>query len=435
MSDDVSSGVRTAHRLCRTMLLALLTCLAPATATACSKPRYHTLVQPNDAFLLGRAGTDTVIAGAGPVDYRFAWAQLWPFGNRKIYGQVFDVERIAGPAKARIPKGVKRVVIVPWGYGTDCVPMRYSRCARWAERGMRGMYAAVLRPSSDWVGGIPTLDAFSPDFEPYPARSRKSVSATQARPDSALSIEDMMELMDRLPEVGAMHHDPVAATTPLYAWVRADASRRRAYPVDEVARSVRFTETSTALRAFHHPAVGTFRLTLEVSGHAPETIFVRTEATPGSGMRSRSMPSPPDPTLVPPWDLHTYLMFIARSAWALPEGCGAYYLPYEQGYMTLPAMSGGATSTSGRYPLWIELDAFARAFPKDSALQSIARLQGEAYSDRVTRGTPTLMPGTIELSPRGTTRVSQAETLPDGRRVTVSGERLSEQTIHCDRGF
>ncbi len=434
MSDDVPWGGRTAHRLRRAFLLALVTCLAAATAAACSKSPYHTLVQPNDAFILGRAGADTLLAGAGSVQFRVAAGHFGPASDRQIYGLVVDVERVVGPAQSRIPKGVTRVVIVPWDYGADCQPTPYARSARWVEPGMRGMYSATLRPSSAWVAGTPTLDAFSPSSEPYVARPKQRGALNAGRADSALSIADMMELMDRLPEVGAMQRDPAKATAALYGWVHADPSRLRAYPAAEIARSLRFMERQAALSAVHHPAIGTFRLTLDVVHHVPLTIFVRTVATPTTGMRSRSTPLSADPTVVPAWVLHTYLLFIALTAESLPAGCDAYSQRNEQAYLTLAALTTGSTSNDKRFATWIELDAFARAFPEDSAMQSIASLAFEAFSERQKRSEPVLMPGAIELSPHGSARVSQQETFSNGIRATITGERLSEQTIRCDRG-
>ena len=110
-----------------------------------------------------------MLAGTGSVAFRVALGHFGPATDRQVFGLAIDVERVVGPAKRRLPTRIARVLIVPWDYGADCQPTPYARSVRWVSEGTRGMFSATLRPKAEWVGGVPTLDAFTPELDPYPS--------------------------------------------------------------------------------------------------------------------------------------------------------------------------------------------------------------------------------------------------------------------------
>jgi hypothetical protein len=413
--------------LTHTLLVTLLTCCVSSSALACSKTPYRTQVAPNDAFILGRAGTDTVLAGAGSVAFHVASGHFGPGTDRPIFALAIDVERVVGPAKRLLPARVPRVLIVPWDYGADCRPTPYARSARWVSEGVHGMFSATLRPKAEWVGGVPTLDVFTPELEPYPVGPNQQAARRREGADSALTLDDMLVLMDKLPDAEAMRRDPERASMPLYAWVRADTLRTRLYPVRQILSWVKYSRQKFLLRTVHHPVIGTFRFTLTTDGRAPVTIFARTEETP-NGSWSHRTPHSDDPMVVQPWDLYDYLFFIAQSEEALPSGCGAYsVLPPPESYLYLFADKPATTRGIATYPAWIELNAFVRAFPADSALMPFDSLAFNPFEHR-----PVRLIGSMTAAPGGVTRFSQAETLSDGRRLVVTGERVSRRVIECE---
>ncbi len=384
-------------------------------------------VDRNDAFILGRAGADTVLAGAGAVAFRVASGHFGPASNRQIFALAIDVERVVGPAKRLMPKRVSRVLIVPWDYGADCQPTPYARSARWVAVGVRGMFSASLRPTSEWVGGVPTLDVFTPELEPYPVGQVQQAARRRAGADSALTVDDMLELMDNLPDAQAMRRDPERASQSLYAWVRADTVRSRLYPVRQILSWVKYSRQKFLLRKIHHPVIGTYRFTLTMDGSTPVTIFARTEETP-NGNWSHRTPHSDDPMVAEPWDLYDYLFFIAQSEAALPSGCGAYsVMPPPESYLYLFADAPTKSRDGATYPAWIELNAFARAFPADSALTAFDSLAFNPFVNR-----PVRLIGNVTSATDGVTRFSQAETLSDGRRLVVTGERVSRLVIECE---
>jgi hypothetical protein len=414
------------------LVLASLTCLVPDAASACSKNPVRTQADRADAFILGRASADTVLAGAGSVVFRVAPGHSGPAADRQIFALAIDVERVAGPAKRLLPTGVSRVLMVPWDYGADCQPTPYARSVRWVPAGTRGMYTASLRPKAAWVGGVPTLDVFAPELEPYPGGEMQQAAMRRAQADSALGVDDMLELMDRLPDPEAMRRAPVDASARLYAWVRARPARARMYPVNRILSSVRADARRSALATVHHPAIGTYRLTLAIDGRAPVTIFARTVATPDGGTYShRTVPSA-DPMVVQPWDVYNYLTFVAASEAALPTGCAAYYSHVEaESYLYLLSDAPVITRGIAVYPVWIESTAFTRAYPSDSTLTPLDTLASDPFSPWYERREPVRLIGTIAMASGGRASFSQVETLRDGRRMSVSGERLSAQPIVC----
>ena len=105
------------------------------------------------------------------------------------------------------------------------------------------MYTATLRPASEWVGGVPTLDALETEAQPYAPGSPNRRASIAAMDAYSLTLHDMLELMDRLPERAAMLRNRARATAPLYAWLRAHPTRAHLYPAEQVAHDVRRMET------------------------------------------------------------------------------------------------------------------------------------------------------------------------------------------------
>ena len=122
------------------------------------------------------------------------------------------------------------------------------------------------------------------------------------------------------------------------------------------------------------------------------------------------------------------MFFIAQSEVALTSGCAAYsVISPPESYLYLFADAPARSRDGATYPAWIELDAFARAFPADSTLVPIDTLAFVPFGNG-----PVRLIGRMTAAPDGVTRFSQAETLRDGRRVAVAGERVSTAVIECD---
>ncbi len=398
----------------------------------CSMASVGAIATPATAFLLARAGSDTVRVGPGAVQFIVAPGHSGPASNRDIYGLELDVEAIAGPARALLPRRTTRAIVVPWDYDAGCRPVPFAPSVRWVSAGVRGVFRAELRPRSGWIDGVPTLDLFTPGTEPYAPGLRPLVGMRRIASDSMLTPEEMLAVMDRLPEREAMHRDAAMAARGVYEWVRANPVRSRLFPAAEIARSLRFMERSATLATVRLATVGTYRVQMLVDGRAPLTLFARTTATPTGGeVMRRDLPSSPDPLVLPPFDAYSLLTFLAPTDGALPRDCSGRYGERPTAYMTIAASPPVERTDGLAYVVNTQLEAFARTFPGDSALHGIAQQAFRLYMERRKRNETGLVSGTIVVGADGSARLSQVETLADGRRVTLTGERVAPTTVTC----
>ncbi len=177
---------------------ALTLALAARPARACSMIPFSTARYPEVAHIIGAAEGDTVQAGRG--DVRAASDHRGTPAAGAVWGQVVRVERLGGLAAGRLPGGTDRVVLVPWSYGADCRTMDWVGSARWAPVGTRGLYTASLRDRAHWVGGVPTLDVFTPGDDPFPDGYEPWMGGN----GDLLTVDELFELMEILPVAGTL---------------------------------------------------------------------------------------------------------------------------------------------------------------------------------------------------------------------------------------
>jgi hypothetical protein len=406
-------------------VVAALTVALAVPLRACSVASVNALVSPTTAFLLARAGTDTMQTGPGGVRYIVAPGHSGPASDRTVYGLVLDVERVAGPARAQLPANATRAIIVPWDYEAGCTPVPYALSARWVEAGLRGVFRAELRPRAAWANGIPTLDVFTPRTQPYAPGMRPLDGFRRIAPDSLLSLDETLDVFDRLPTREAMHNDATSAALRVFEWVRAHPLRASLYPVREISWTLHRMERMAALRDVRHPGVGTWWLQMEVTGRAaPLALYARTVATPTNGTYLRQSEAAGKDGVPAPFTSHGYLAFLARTEESLPTDCASRYAqPSRAGYVTMRPGPPDSTTEGARYPVNVQLDAFARLFAPDSSLHHIAQLAFRSYM-AFSRADTVALHGAIFPDGPGSARLTQMETLPDGRQVTITGHRM-----------
>jgi hypothetical protein len=221
---------------------------------------------------------DTVLAGAGDMQFVQAPGHFGPGTARAIYGQRVRVNRLTARARAALPEGVGEVLLVPWDYGADCRPVPWSRSAGWLPDTLTGVFAGTLRAREHWAGALPTLD-ITPFAQPY----REPPADTTVRdwlPTRRLSIDRLLRLYDELWPLDT----PLDTVTALaYAErLRADTSLAGRYPVSEYVHDALYTFNEARRRAVRSPVSGTFRLEVSLNDGPPRTMFLRTSATPTS---------------------------------------------------------------------------------------------------------------------------------------------------------
>lgn len=182
-------------------------------------------------FFLGTALPDTVAVRSAPAGHGFPLEDP----ADPVWGQEVRIERIAGSG-ARVIEPGEVVVVVPWGYGTDCRPERWWGSGRFAEPGKTGLYRIALRERELWVDGRPTFDAKYANFEPYPHASgygtfrRADGKASRSFDlDYALTPEQVFEVFQRV-----ARDDVTRTRNALLEWAESRPDLASRYPMPEM---------------------------------------------------------------------------------------------------------------------------------------------------------------------------------------------------------
>ena len=269
-------------RLCRVPSLLLagvaLLSLTASLAHACSLVRPWEYRRPARIEFEATPIRDTVLAGAGSMQFVQAPGHFGPGTARAIYGQRVLVGRLTARARAALPEGVREVLLVPWDYGADCRTVPWSRSAGWLPDTLTGVFAATLRAREHWAGDLPTLD-ITPFAQPY-REPPADTTLPDWLPKRRLGIDRLLRLYDEL----WFMDTPLDTVTALaYAErLRADTSLVGRYPVSEFVQQALHTFTEARRRAVRSPVSGTFRLEVSLNDGPPRPLFLRTAATPTS---------------------------------------------------------------------------------------------------------------------------------------------------------
>lgn len=296
------AGSRPNGRRLASLVTLLAFGVAPRPATACSLVPTTRIPVARPAYVAftGRATADTVAAGTGGLTYTYAPGHFGVSTSAgSVYGQVVRVHRLAPNAPPAIGAAVRRaggrVVLVPWDYDASCDPVPWARSARWLPDGVGGYFEARLRERAHWVGDVPTLDVFAPQFTPYTATrvgsGAASPAVTPVTPE-VLTPDELLDVRATLPTDRALRGDVDSAYAPLRAWAAAHPALAARAPLRELLQAA---SARAAYDRFVHrpvPLAGTYRVTVwlaDTARTAPgvsvgdsSTFYVRTAAHPSS---------------------------------------------------------------------------------------------------------------------------------------------------------
>lgn len=235
---------------------------------ACSTGRLFGVRAP--LFVLATAGTDTVRAGPGPIEYNAR--RNPPDSLARIHGQRFRLDRVGGdvPAELAGAEGGE-AVLVP--YGWECRDTWRWHQARWAEPGVQLVADATLRPRVQWVDGRPTFDvevvhdvypnAFTPDAD----------SAAEF-----LRAAEVFGLYQALPTWNEVEADPAAAYRRFLGWARAHPAQAGRFPASYAMREAQEWLQPCKPAYDPHPVAGTYRADFVLHGRDTLTAFLRTDS-------------------------------------------------------------------------------------------------------------------------------------------------------------
>ncbi len=242
----------------------------------------------SDIAFLGSARPDTL--GVPLVDAftgMLSGFSLPSLGSTR-FGQLVDIDRLSLRRPADMPPGERRVVLVPWGLGSNCGLTRWIASSRWLPIGMRGILYGSLRERRHWVQGIPTADVWVIRGHPiWPENPSPADSAT------TMNAQQALDLLDALPSDSSLQAAPSEAFRGFQAKLsaRPRLHEKSVATVDAVREHIR----DLTARALPMPAGGTYRLQIRSSSGTVYTLLIRTSA---SALNATVMYNPPqsDPT-------------------------------------------------------------------------------------------------------------------------------------------
>lgn len=413
------------HILMTTALCSLIPFGPPSTSTT---------------MLLATATADSALAGPGGVTPSAHGGHWGPGAERTVYGQVVEVARAAGADAASLAEafeaaGSRRVLLVPWDYDSACQPTYWTGSAAWAPAGAEGFYRATPRPESEWVDGVPTLDVFAAEREPYPhglVVEHDYRGAGAARSEGALTAAELYELYTGLPTAAEVEASAAAALASMLAWEESNAALLARYPGPELVRWTLSTIGGMArrqvLRAIEPPIAGTWRFTFTLDRDPPRTFYARTREAASSAWGAATRADPRSPPERP--DGYFVLASGALAPDSLPTDCRVGRRARRESYLGVddPPPGGGA-----EWRGTMDARLVARQFPADSALAAFARhwlRGGPADGERATERRSEA--GRFLAAADGTLRFEETKVLWDGRTLAVHGERVSGATIRCE---
>jgi hypothetical protein len=414
----------------RTAVLLVAPLFAAGPAEACTKIPLPAPLGGAAIYFTGSATPDTVLAGAGAVEFRRDAGEDGPPDDRPIHGQLVRVDRIGGPGIERLPPGVREVVIVPWSYGAACEPRRWSSSARWAPIGEHGFFRADLRDVEHWVSGRPTFDMHNPGAIPYTGDRRAGTPARVDGEGALLSVDQVFDLHEALPSWASLERNPPAALDRLRAWARANPDLAARPPAEQMLSMVLSTTAQQQLRRVDHPVLGTWRFTLQVPGDTAYTFYARTDPHP----TSRWMPSrargerDPSKLRLPPAEGFYFLVTLAPRLDSLP-GEMATRQGHTQSYISARAEPD---STRGGVTFWrgtIDSSFLRDAVPGDPRLEQAALEARERFGQRYRQGLGDEESARFTRGQDGLLRFAHTIPWTGGDDLVLTGEQISRTVV------
>lgn len=388
----------------------------------CSVREYPTVRASGTTAFIGRARPDTVLAGAGEVEFVIGPGHFGPPGSRAIHGQLVEVERF-GAATGLDAASHPVAVVVPWDYDPACRTTPWTASARFLDVGRRGVYRVRERPREHWVEGLPTFDAFFPQIQGFPGGTRISRDR-----GPTLSVDQFFELYELLPSEEELREAHWAAAEPVMVWARESPERLALYPAEEVVRGLAYAADRARARHLDVPVAGTYEVVVHLPSGSSERFYLRTAAAPagawlGHGFpRTRSERGPPWAPRAVGYDLYFWHAEDPRelpsdSADAERRLRGEWPLNIAE----IPEWTEDALTWRGEF----EPPQLTRLFPLNTELEALI---GE-WRRRYRAGEAGYDPVVFSRASSGAVGFEMVMDLDDRGILRMVGRRISTQTV------
>lgn len=402
---------------------------AGASPARCSMIGFAGPVGDRTVFFLGVARPDTVLAGPGRTVQVAGPGHFGPESGRPVYGQLVAVERFGGPGAQLDARHDSLVVVIPWDYDPQCRPMRWTRSDQFVEPGVQKFFLPVLRDREAWVGGLPTFDAFVPEWSSFPNPARDSTRRGQFR---VMTAVELFDLYQRVPSHAAIAREDWAVVTPLLEWSEERWPGLEVYPGRQLVEFVSGAANRELMRGIEPAVAGTYRMTLTLPSGATETFYLRTSATASSNW----WPPPADTATwaaTPTWrrratgyELH---FWHAPTPDALPSDSASAHRDRRGEWPLMvrhpPDSANGTRSSLIR----LVVDQLTRSVPGHAEVAALVRQYWANRRDAQGRLTDTGESGRFVESGDGSMRLEIRFTVSPTVTLDLVGERISRVVL------
>lgn len=253
-----------------------------------------------------------------------------------------------------------------------------------------------------------------------------------------MSIEDLFSLMDILPKQRVLADSAQRAVEPLFHWASANPELAHRYPAVAALGRARSAVINALVRAIRSPLVGTYRVSFRVGEEPERAFYLRTRAIPSDHWSNQLEPPPQsdDPTVIlrPPG---YYLRVTgALNPSDLPDTCTPNVDPrnYKDGYIAVLDQPPSHTPEGLQWMGKIELNLLTRVFKDDVVLSTFVKDEFQHTYERLRQGMSRTadLPARFTQSASGAIWFEQTITPAGGRRIVMTGERISNATVSCN---
>lgn len=393
----------------------------------CSLMPFGRLKRDSQPYFIGTAQFDTLLAGAGATKFRLDQGHFGPARERPIYGQVVRVDKWGGNRPAiQASAGENTVVVVPWDYGADCSTTPWGRHWVWLRTGDRMLFTPILRDRKYWVLGHPTFDAFSPQFDAYPARYEDPV---MGKPLPGLTADQLFELYELLPSAEEIGRVGWEATERVARWATDHPELASEYPAREIGMTLAWEAGDSHARKINSSLTGTYRFSLTYPNGKQREFYIRTTDKPVGAWHiirpSREEPRTREWLVFP--DGYQLRLWVAASERGLPtEPDSRKRYDFEMGIRETGVTTGDSTTWRAEFATE---GLFRFKVLKDAELDSLMSKHSAWFFAWYDSGTVTPDPGRFVRYSDGRIRFEQPIRLADSTEVVLRAVRFSAKAI------
>lgn len=400
-------------------------------ARFCTLIGYSGRLASEAIFFLGTTLPDTVLAGPGSVDFRLAVGHFGPAQDRAIYGQFVQVERFGGPGNTLRAEADSIVVVVPWDYDATCRPTPWARSVQFAGVRKRGFFRPRLRAVDDWVDGIPTFDAFAPQFEAFPNALDGDLRRTMRRGRGILSADELFDLHTLVPSYEQLAESHWAAAEPLMAWARANPDRVEAYPADRIVRDLAGGADQARARLLGVPIAGTYQLQVTLPSGSSHSFFMRTALRPSGSWRPSSpgRQSPVQPAWMPRATGYQLLFWHARAREALPTDSANATRELRGEWPLSIAENPDVFGDRLEWKAHLEVPQLTKSITDSPELDALVEAWSRSFYDRWGAGEIELDAARFVQTESGDVTFELSVAVSPEATIEIFGRRLSTETI------